>query len=361
MRRTLPPVLAVLALLAAAAPAHAQGAGLAGCRPGAEYEVCFNDPTGGVAQKSVLFRRLRALIDLAGNGDEVRVAMYSWTEKGRKVTQALVAAHQRGAAVAVVADSGADAAQLNALRAAGIPVSVCVHSCTSHDPLSIQHVKLFLLRIGGAKHTVVTTSNLTGRQRDELANDFVHSFADDELYDYYVDYWTRLYVQNWLFWGNAARVHRTSRGNTAMVFQRTDRDPVVRILRGIRGCTAAHGKVWVGASLYTRTDVRRRLARLWKKYHCDVRVVIEPAVVSEAFAQKGLPGDRVRKWPIHHKLLIIDATVGKRVRRVVYTGSHNFTRNALVRNDEIWTGYTSPFVFDTYVGYFNRLYAVATP
>jgi phosphatidylserine/phosphatidylglycerophosphate/cardiolipin synthase-like enzyme len=360
MRRALVPVLAVLAVLAAAAPAHAQGAGLAGCRAGAEYEVCFNDPTGGGDQRAVLFRRLRALINLAGNGDQVNVAMYSWTEKGRKVTKALVAAHQRGAAVAVVADSGADAAQLDALRAAGVPVSVCVHSCTSHDPLSIQHVKLFLLRIGGRKHTVVTTSNLTGRQRDELANDLVHSFADDELYDYYLDYWARLYLQSWWFWGDSSRVHRTSHGNTAMVFERDDRDPVVRILRGIRRCTPAHGKVWVGASLYTRTEVRRRLARLSSKYHCDVRLVIGPEVVP-AFARKGLPGDHVHRWPIHHKLLIVDATVGKRVRRAVYTGSHNFTRNALVRNDEIWTGYTNGFVFDTYVDYFNRLYSVAKP
>ena len=62
----------------------------------------------------------------------------------------------------------------------------------------------------------------------------------------------------------------------------------------------------------------------------------------------------MRKWPIHHKLLIMDAQIGKRVQQVVYTGSHNFTNNALVRHDEIWTGYRSPFVFNTYVGYFDQ-------
>ena len=358
MRRVLPPVLAALALLAAATPAQAQGGALAGCRSGTGYEVCFNDPTGGVPERTVLFRRLRALIKLADSGDRVHVAMFSWTEKGRKVTKALVAARRRGAEVAGVADSGAEAAQLDALRAGGVSVQVCVYSCTSHDPLSIQHVKLFLLRIDGGKHTVVSTSNLTGRQRDELANDFVHSSADDELYDYYLDYWVRLYARNWVFWGNSARVQRTSRGNTAMVFQRTDRDPVVRILRGVRRCTAEHGKVWVAASLFTRQAVRRHLARLRRKVGCDVRMVIGPEV-RRRDVQKGIKRKRIRRWPIHHKLLLIDATVGKRVRRVAYTGSHNFTVNGLVRNDEIWTGYTSPFVFNTYLGYFNRLWAGA--
>ena len=61
---------------------------------------------------------------------------------------------------------------------------MCKRSCTSNEKGSIQHAKLFLLRIGGRKHTVVSTSNLTGRQRDDLANDFVHTSADDELYDY---------------------------------------------------------------------------------------------------------------------------------------------------------------------------------
>ena len=315
-------------------------------------------PDGGVDQKAVLFRRLRALIGQAGNGDAVSVAMYSWTEKGRKVTSALVNARRRGATVNVVADSVADKKQLDTLRAGGVGVSVCVYSCTSHDPLSIQHAKLFLLRIGGRKHTVVSTSNLTGRQRDELANDFVHSTADDELYDYYAGYWFRLWAHNWLLLGESGRVKRTSAGNTAMVFERDDTDPVVNILRSVKRCTKGHAKVWVAASLFTRPGVQRALRQLRTKRKCNVRMVIGPDV-NEPFAQRGLADGRVRKWPIHHKLLILDAQIGKRVQQVVYTGSHNFTKNALVRHDEIWTGYRSPFVFNTYVGYFDQLFARA--
>jgi len=80
MRRALIPILLGLALLATASPAHAQTGSLAGCRSGPGHEVCFNDPTGGVNQKAVLFRRLRQLINAAGSGDQVNVAMYTWTE-----------------------------------------------------------------------------------------------------------------------------------------------------------------------------------------------------------------------------------------------------------------------------------------
>ncbi len=346
----------LLAVLAAAAPADAQAAA-AGCGSRAGYEVCFNDPTGGVKDKAVLFRRLRSLIGRANAGDEIRVAMYTWTEKGKKVTDALVKARQRGAGVYVVVDDLADAAQIAALRAGGVSVSVCQLACLSKAEGSIQHVKLFLLKIKGQKHVVVSTSNLTGNQRDNLANDFVHSTADDEVYDFYAAYWGRLYLQFGFAFPNSARVKRTSQGNTAMVFPRTDRDPVVRILRGVRKCKAPHNKVWVAVARFSRKAIRTRLIKLRRKYKCNARFVIGPET-SRAFARK-LPPSRTHYWPVHHKLLIVDATVGKHVRRVVYTGSENWSKPALDRHDEIWVGYTNPFVVNTYLGYFTQLYARA--
>lgn len=118
-------------------------------------------------------------------------------------------------------------------------------------------------------------------------------------------------------------------------------------------------------ALFTRPRVQKALRFLRKRRKCNVRIVIDPKSatggVDEAFAQKGLADGRVRKWPVHHKLLIIDAQIGRRLQRVVYTGSHNFTINALVRHDEIWTGYRNPFVVDTYLSYYDRLFARAAP
>ena len=128
---------------------------------------------------------------------------------------------------------------------------------------------------------------------------------------------------------------------------------MVRILRSVKRCTKGHAKVYVAMALFTRPRVQKALRFLRKRRKCNVRIVIDPKSatggVDEGFAQKGLAEGRVRKWPVHHKLLIIDAQIGKRLRRVVYTGSHNFTINALVRHDEIWTGFTNPFVVDTYL------------
>src|SRR3712207_9067487 len=46
------------------------------------------------------------------------------------------------------------------------------------------------------------------------------SYADDELYDYYLAYWGRLWMRDWLGWDeDEDRVHKTSRGNIAMVFE----------------------------------------------------------------------------------------------------------------------------------------------
>lgn len=371
MRRDLIAVALVLALvLAFCGPAGAAEPvpSLAGCTNDFNYEVCFNDPTSGdVQQRGLIFTRLRDMIGFARPGDEVRVAMFSWTGTGHGVARALARASEvQHASVAAVVGSGTPKSQIRYLRKRGVKVTVCRTSCTSHQRGSINHVKLFLMRLSGRKHVVVTSSNLTRPQRDKLYNNSVRSARDDALYDYYRAYWDRLKAKDWSGWGNAQRQTLTSAGNLGLVFQRTEGDTVANLLGQVRACSPGHAKVWVAMALFTqaRPEVKQQLRRL-RRIGCNVKVVIgNPVDKGRLFAGGGLdPIDpsKVRRAPIHHKFVILDAQVVGRVRQIVYTGSHNFTGNALLRNDEIWTGYSDPFVTNAFISYYKDLYARAQP
>lgn len=330
----------VVALLAAAPNASA-----AGCAVAEPFEVCFNDPNGDEAAKGVLVDRLRQTIAAAGRGDRIRVAMYSWTLTG--IAAELARAKRRRADVRVVVDgASANGRPVRRMRKAKIPVTVCRGSCTGGG--GINHLKLFLFNVGGARDVVVSSSNMTNKQRTQLFNDLIRVRNDARLYAYYYAYWRRLRSQDWRGWGPAQRVGPGDLGTQAYLFQRAPSDdPVVQILNGVTECRRDDRKIWVAMALFTRPEVQRTLQRLRNDLNCNVRVIIGRKV-NRKFVGTGLKKSNIRRRPVHHKLLLIDARYEGQWRQTVFTGSHNFTRPALSTHDETWLRVDNPFVFETY-------------
>lgn len=350
MRRALTAGAVAVALFAAATP---NASAAAGCTAGEPFEVCFNDPTGDAASQNLLVTRLRQYIAAAGRGDHIRVAMYSWTLDG--IAAELARAKKRRADVRVVVDkSSASKTPVRRLRKAKIPVTVCRGSCTSGR--GINHVKLFLFNVGGVRDVVVTSSNLTGKQRSALFNDLIRVRDDARLYAFYASYWRRLNAHSWRGWGDAQREAQGDRGTRGYAFQRTDGDTVARILDGVTGCRKDDKKIWMAMALFSRARaaVQQRLQRL-DAMGCNVKLIIGPKV-GRAFASRGLKASKVRTRSIHHKLLLIDARYEGRWQEVVFTGSHNLTGPALTTNDEIWLRVENPFVFGAYRAHYDQLW-----
>ena len=325
----------------------------AGCTVGEPFEVCFNDPTGDAASQSLLVNRLRQTIAAAGRGDHIRVAMYSWTLDG--IAAELARAKKRRADVRVVVDrASARGTPVRRMRKAKIPVAVCSGSCTSGQ--GINHMKLFLFDVGGVRDVVLTSSNLTSKQRTKLFNDLIRVRNDARLYAFYSAYWRRLNARSWRGWGNAQRVGPGDLGTQGYVFQRTDGDTVDQILDGVTACRKDDRKVWLAMALFTRARavVQQRLQRL-RSMGCNVKVIIGPKV-GRAFVRQGLKPSNVRRRSIHHKLLLIDAQYRGRWNQLVFTGSHNLTGPALTANDETWLRVESPFVFEAYRVHYDALF-----
>ena len=359
MRRLLITLIA-LASLGALVPAAAR-ASLAGCGGNGPFEVCFNDPTGNEFEQARIVRRERELIRATGKGDRIRIAMFSWTIGG--IANEVIAARRRKVDVRIVIDGSSYGTRaVKRMRRAGVPVTPCASSCTSHVRGSINHLKLFLIRRGASRDVLVTSSNLTGKQRSKLYNDMIRVRDDARLFSYLSAYWRRLRARSWSYggryWGNAQRTFTGRSGARAYLFQRTNADPVLRALRGIRSCRGRRGFVFVSMALFStsRAAVQRELRKLrGRRKRCRVRVLIGPHV-SRPFVSAGLARGAVRQAAIHHKFMLFHARTAAGWRRVLYTGSHNYTTRALRANDEILLRIRNRTIFNAYVVHFIALF-----
>ena len=370
-------VVLIVALLLVMTPGSA-AADTGSCVDSGDFEVCFNDPMGPTTPENVIINRLRALVGEAQAGDQIRLAMYSWTLTG--LAETLAGAKENGADVQVVVDDRAvGKTPITILEQAGIPVTVCDVSCTSHQNRSIQHNRFYLLDIGGVRKVAITSSNMTRTQETDRYNDLLIVDDDAQLYDFYADYWDRLNAQSWTFagdtWTEADR-ERAGRATRAYAFERDDSDVVASILNRVTACRSGDAKIWLSLSKFTagRAAIQQRLEQL-ENLGCNVKIIIQRPV-DEGFVQKGtswnlkdpqtyLTRSKVRQMPgsivdVHHKLMLVDAEYEGRFQEVVFTGSHNFTGPGLRKNDENWVRVEDGFVFSQYRAHFDVLYGRST-
>lgn len=378
LRGTVVAVAVILLLLVAVLPGVA-AADTGDCTVSGAYEVCFNDPTGPALEENVIVDRLKELAREAQSGDRIDLTAYTWTVTG--IANVLAAANDSGAEVRVVLDDKSEANTPYAiLNQAGIPVTVCDLSCTSQQTNSVQHNKFFWLDVGGVESLVITSSNLTMRQKRDRYNDLVTIRNDAQLHGFFGDYWNRLDAQSWTFagdrWTDTDRERAGDLATRGYVFERDDRDVVADILNDVSACRRGDAKIWLSVSSFTasRAAIQQRLEEL-ENLGCNVKAIIARSV-DEAFVQKGtswnnndprtyLTKSKVRQMPgqvvdVHHKLMLIDAEYDGRFQEVVFTGSHNFNGRSLRKHDEDWVRVEDGFVFSQYRRHFDELYSRST-
>ncbi|MFG3497832.1 phospholipase D-like domain-containing protein [Streptomyces sp. NPDC047928] len=335
----------------------------------------FNDPAGGTAAQSRIRDHITGLIGQAPAGSTITVVMYTFTENA--VTDALAAAKARGVHVKVILDhtssvmTGGEYSRLAAALGTDRTRSSWVYACPAgrgcvgtrklpgDSDGAINHNKFFLFSsTGGADKVVVQTSaNMTNTQRTDLFNNAV-TIVDAGLYDIYQAYFTDL-----LSYGTSAtgldHYYRTPASGPykAYFFPRREAagtaydndastDTVKLILDNV-GC-AAGTRVRMAASLFTRDEVAAKLVAL-KNAGCSVTLAHDGASGSTSAAVEnvlyGKLTKRVQcaenrdgglpKVGLHSKYLLVEGTYnGTPGRKLVFTGSHNYTYPALRANDE---------------------------
>ena len=311
----------------------------------------FDEPKVG-GRADTIERRLISLIERASRGSEIRAAYYHFSN--RRVADALVAASQkRNVDVRIVLndpspdeDEDEHADMILARLRAGLPkgaVTVCKRDKGACIGDHINHNKLMLFSElkDGTKNVVMQSSANLGGGR--LHNNMLVFRNSGGLYHSYLAYFGDLVRQKKDL---SYDLEMKGPGTRAIVSPISAGDPVVSALDDVH-CKAGESRVRVAMALFTgeRTEIAKRLVDL-KAKGCDVEVLAREAGKGTAkvivdILQAGLVP--VRFFPsasgnnIHSKYLLVDSPFGAdgKSRRLVFTGSHNYTGEALRHNDEV--------------------------
>lgn len=351
-------------------PADAVGADedpaapLAAAPPG--IEALFSFPTTGPDR--TLEDKIVSLLGQAAPGSKVRISIYHLTRT--RAAQAIVDARARGVDVKIVVDKSVrdDPANLAwPILVDGLPAEariVCARNSNGGCiGTNINHSKIFLFErlVDGTEHVVVQSSaNLTGSQLKQF-NNMVVIRGDAALFDAYLAYWNDLKAQR-----KDPGYYRTMLGHhiRAYAFPRDDGDNILGVLDRVVCHTGSELLLTMAFFGDSRLEVAQKLAAK-KREGCKVKALLrqtpdEAAApgtrVLSTLRDAGIPvtlfpkGDGV--FTIHSKTLLVDSDYrgdnGVTHRKLVFTGSHNYTANALENNDEVLIRVDDPDVFAAY-------------
>lgn len=313
------------------------------------------------------------LINRAIPGSRVRVAVYTFT-RGR-VSTALLNARRRGVDVQVVVDGGADTtagsevpALISGLGASN--VTVCRAPGTACLGTGIMHHKSYLFSAldDGSRDVVMQAShNLTNAQLS-LHNNAVIVRGDAALFRAYERTFDDLRRDTAM--PDYYRIDDGDLATRAYFFPRASGDTVVSILDNAT-CDAT-SRILVAMAFFTdaRVEVARSLAAR-RRAGCAVTVVAGDdeiplgATVASTLTAAGVtlvryPG-RTNGWGLHSKYVLIDAPYAGSAahRRLVFTGSHNWTGPSLDQNDETLLRVENDAVFEAFAADHARVRAAA--
>jgi len=388
VRRTLVSLLAALCAVtapvavvpAAAAPVSAASATLAGHPVWAH----FTNPTAG--RDYTILTELQRLIDAAPAGSTVRGAIHSISVDS--VADALLRAQNRGVTVRVLLD-GKNATSADPAIATIRQLSdhqFCTNSnggrgCISTSADGDMHTKLFTFTSttdpnGVARSNVVWfgSSNLTYATGPDAFNNAITVYGDAALAAglnaNFTDMWNRRHYSGNDYYDSAsgrgyyqaaaadAYASPEAAGQTDTIVTRLNDltpDADCRLRVGMAAVTTGRPRI---VDLVTR--FRAAGCKVWMAVgtNADGGIAMSQSVYDELLAA----GVAIRrKDKVHDKFFLAYGRYGTAYQYRVYTGSQNWTQDALSENDEIFvkmapeTGATHP-LYDAYYAHFNEAY-----
>jgi phosphatidylserine/phosphatidylglycerophosphate/cardiolipin synthase-like enzyme len=341
--------------------------------PPPQKEAFFNTPQGGAGDLAIE-AKITELVDLAVPGSTVRVALFHWTRAG--MATPFVEAAARGVDVKIVLDkdnldqNGEHNAAVKALEA-GLPagsLTICRDGQATGACIgtNINHNKFFLFSelADGSKNVVVQSSANFTKTQTELWNNLVIVRDDAALHAGYLQYWSDLKAQK--LNPNYYTVIDGTTNVRAYFFPRETGDTVEGVLDNAN-CPGTNIRLAMAIFTTGRTNIANKLVSL-KKAGCSVEAVLGTGAAAEIISTLKAGGVNVLPFEaptgesVHSKYLLIDGTYnGAPDRKIVWTGSHNYSDNALRDNDETLLKVDDAPVFDAYLDNWLKLKAAATP
>ncbi|MEV5569357.1 phospholipase D-like domain-containing protein [Spirillospora sp. NPDC052269] len=336
----------------------------------------FNLPSKDKLKAGALDLYFKSLIQHTPAKEEIDVSLFRLRELS--MAKELVAAKKRNVRVRVVIDNDSLsqdrnvydylAKNLGTNTSASSWIVVCPkgRGCIAPSEQGVwakNHNKFYAFsRTYDSRNVVVQTSgNATGGMYADY-ND-AYTLVDTKLYATYRSYFYALARRQ----ANGDYYRQTWSGKRAVAFfPKASGDPVLDVLNRVR-CSAGT-KIRLSSGIFNRTEVARTLSRL-DDQGCDVQVVATTfgtsalKELSKAGAHGGpnvhyFTGEAAGK--AHSKYLLIDGYYNGGRHRIILTGSHSYTWDALRHNDEAMLSLMDSSAFPAYTSNFGTVFGAAT-
>ncbi len=289
------------------------------------YDVYFSQVNNNVAAAKANSQSLdRVLVQkLATAQSHIDAALHEIDSE--RISQALIAAHQRGVRVRIVTeDDYMDEASIEALRAAGIPiVSDKGNSGLMHNKFLV--IDRRFIWTGSFNTTdngaYKNNNNAIWIESTELAENFTHAFLD-------------MFERKQFGGGDQSPVPHPVTTMPDGTVIRTAFAPDYDVARFIvNELRQAEQSIYFMAFSFTHDGIGKIMKTRFQD-GLDVRGVFETRGADSDYAEytsmQALGMAVIKdnnKWAMHHKVIVIDG-------QTVITGSFNFSKNASRTNDE---------------------------
>ncbi|NUR69913.1 MAG: hypothetical protein HOU81_03755 [Hamadaea sp.] len=344
----------------------------------------FSNPSSG--RDYTIHTELQRLIDKTPAGATIRGTIHSLSIDS--VADALLRAQNRGVAVWVVVDgkneASADPAVATIKQLAHYKFCQNTsggHGCISTSADGDMHTKMFTFSTtadpNGATRTNVVwfgSANLTYATGPDAFNNAITVYADSDLYSGFVanftDMWNRRHFTGddyydaasgrGYYLGTAADAYASPEGEGQT-------DTIVNRLNDITPNADCRLRVGMASVTGGRPELVNLVLR-FRASGCAVWMVVGTdaaggiSMDSGVYAQLLGAGVKIRRQDnVHDKFFLLRGLNGSALQYRVYTGSQNWTQDALNENDEIFvkmgpeTDASHP-LYDAYYTHFNDAY-----
>ncbi len=351
--------------------------------------LIFNDPTGSKAKHRRIINKVEEVINHAPPGSRIRMAQYLFDLDS--TADALAAAYARGVVVQLMIDDYPISPQTQRMRellgrSTNRPSYVrrCVNSCMSSST-SVMHAKFFLFSQSGVSRNISMVSSAnpyTGNSSTSWNNMHI-MVGDQKLYNSLDQYFTDMLPDR-----DQPNYYRTTTSgpNKLYFFPRQAAKgsadvPMLDVLNHVRcrgvgqgygkdGRTVVRIEQWGWSA--ARLDIARRLWALHDQ-GCKVSIIANkfntsPRVLQVLLRRSSRSGQITfynaaidtnrngkRDKYMHHKVLMVNGRWFGQNKKVVYTGSANFTGTATLANNEIIMRVLDNKTYDAYYRNYNYI------
>jgi phosphatidylserine/phosphatidylglycerophosphate/cardiolipin synthase-like enzyme len=351
--------------------------------------LIFNDPTGSLAKHRRIIDRVEDVIDHAPKGSRIRMAQYLFNLDS--TADALIRAYARGVNVQLIIDDYPLSQQTQRLRKVlgtnkkkPSYVARCANSCMSSSK-SVMHAKFLLFSQSGLSKTIsmVSSANPYKGNSSVSWNNMHTIVGDTKIYNSLDRYFTDMLPDI-----NRPNYYRTTTSGKHKLYffprqavKGTADVPLLDVLNNVRctGMSAGYGsggrtvvriEQWGWSA--GRLDIARRAWQLHDQ-GCKVSVIFNgfnagPKVLQVLLRRSSRTGQMAvynaaidtngngrRDKYMHHKVLMVNGRWFGQSKKVVYTGSANFTSTALLANNEIMMRVLDNRTYDAYNSNFNYI------